>query len=117
MFGVMSGIEAAWIGMFVWPYLWRTNWLCVCSALFLPHLVSRGLLIHGLLGSILALLGLATWGFTTGWIWDLVLLHSMWTLWRWWKHTKNGRKKLLKRILGRVRDLGGRLAVEPVGVA
>jgi hypothetical protein len=116
VFGVMVGLEVTWVLMFVWPYVWRTDWLCSCSTFYLPHLITRGLLLHGLLGCLLALVGLAAFGFVTGWFWILVLLHGVWTLWRWWKHSRNGRKKLLKRLAGRVRDLGGRLVVEPVSV-
>jgi len=89
--------------------------LCHCPALPGTHMISRLMLLHGVAGTGLGLIGIVGYGRATALVWVWPLLHGVWTLWRWWRHTKNERKKRLQRILGRVRDLGWRLVVEPAG--
>jgi hypothetical protein len=39
---------------------------------------------------------------------------AAWEWWRWWRHSRDGRRRLKDRVLGVVREMGGRLVVEPV---
>jgi len=115
LFGVSLTLETVWVLLIMTPVVDVPRGLtCTCVTFRNPHLISRGLLMHAVLAYLLAFLTLVTWG-VIWWWWGCFLVHGTWVLQRWWKHTKNGRKKLLERIRGRVRDLGWRLVVEPEG--
>lgn len=89
--------------------------ICRCALLGGPHLKPLWLFLHGVIGVAIAILDVALYGWAM-WSWPMQLLYGVWTLWRWWKHTKNNRRKLRDRALAKVRELGGRLVVEPVPV-
>lgn len=88
--------------------------LCDCPAFPLAplHLPSRLLFLQALLTSIWAL----CWTLQTG---VDVFIMIFWAIaayewWRWWKHSRNERKKLGEKALAVVKEVAGRLVVTPV---
>jgi hypothetical protein len=104
------GIILSWVEMFGRPHYL----LCDCRAGFLAyrHLKSVWLFVIGALyvGSDLIAV---VWGGEKA---PIVALIGVYYLWRWWNHSKGGRKKLKNKVLGVVRATVAGLKVVPIPV-
>jgi hypothetical protein len=113
---VAYGLMSCWTLLLVLPYLeMAPAVVCDCSLFGTePHLISGWMFASGAIGVSLTALLLVGFGPLGAGTWPLTLFYGLFTLWRWWRHSRDGRKKLRAKALARIRDLGGRLVVQPV---
>lgn len=87
--------------------------MCDCRAGFMAfgHLKSRWLLVIAVCYLIDGILGVGSGNRVGG---SVIASIGAYYLWRWWRHSKNSRKKLKDRVLGVVRETAAGLKVVPV---
>lgn len=86
--------------------------ICQCNAdLLSRHLRARWLFVVGASDALSGVLDTSTGNKFIG---AIVTAVGAYYLWRWWRHTKNDRKKLKDRVLGVVRETAAGLKIVPV---